>query len=39
MTKYSEAKAVLLANAQQTANFVYEDIICRYRYSNFLISD
>ena len=39
MTKYLEAKVVPLANIQQTANFVYEDIICRYRCSNFLLSD
>jgi len=39
MTKYPETKAVPLANAQQTAIFVYEDIICRHGYPNFLLSD
>src|SRR5437868_11678822 len=39
MTKYPEAKAVLLANARQTAIFVYEDIICRHGCTNFLLSD
>ena len=39
MTKYPKAKAIPNANAQQTADFIYEDIICRYGYSNFLLSD
>ena len=39
MTKYPEAKAVPSANTQQTADFIYEDIICRYGYSNFILSD
>ena len=39
MTKYPEAKAVPNATAQQTADFVYEDIICRHGCPNFLISD
>jgi transposase InsO family protein len=39
MTKYPEAKAVPNATAQQTADFVYEDIICRHGCPNFILSD
>src|SRR5260363_345389 len=39
MTKYPEAKAVPNATAQQTADFIYKDIICRHGCSNFILSD
>src|SRR6266540_1414801 len=38
-TKYLEAKALTNANAKSVANFIYEDIICRYGCSRKIISD
>src|SRR6266540_1751454 len=38
-TKYSKTKALINANAKSVANFIYEDIICRYGCSRKIISD
>ena len=39
LTKWPEAKAVPAANAQEAANFIYEDIICRHGCPTYLLSD
>jgi IS30 family transposase len=39
MTKWPEAKAIPQATAQQVANFIYEDIICRHGCPQLLLSD
>ena len=39
LTKWPEAKAVPTANAQEAANFIYEDIICRHGCPVYLLSD
>src|SRR6266498_4086791 len=38
-TKYSEARALINANAKSVANFIYKDIICRHGCSRKIISD
>src|SRR6266542_93929 len=38
-TKYPEARALTNANAKSVANFIYEDIICRYGCPRKIISD
>src|SRR6266542_648596 len=38
-TKYPEARALANANARNVANFLYEDIICRYECPRKIISD
>src|SRR6266498_5552562 len=38
-TKYPEARALANANARNVANFLYEDIICRYGCPRKIISD
>ena len=39
LTKWSEAQAVSNANAEATANFLYETIICRYECLQKILSD
>ena len=39
MTKWPEAKAIPQATAQQVANFIYEDIICRHGCPHIILSD
>src|SRR6266498_1593018 len=38
-TKYPEVRALANANARNVANFIYEDIICRYGCPRKIISD
>jgi len=37
--KYPEAKTMTNVDAKSVANFIYEDIICRYDCSEKIISD
>ena len=39
LTKWPEAQAVSNANAEATANFLYETIICQYEYPQKILSD
>src|SRR6266542_5989879 len=38
-TKYHEARALINANAKSVANFIYENIICRYGCLRKILSD
>lgn len=39
LTKWSEARVIPEATAQQVTNFIYKDIICQYGYPNLILSD
>src|SRR6266542_4884927 len=38
-TKWPEVRAIKIANAEEVLNFIYEDIICRYRYPQKILTD
>ena len=39
LTKWPEAKVISNATAEETEKFIYEDIICWYRYSQIILSN
>src|SRR5206468_1014593 len=39
LTKWPEARVIKMANAKEVLDFIYEDIICRYGYSQKILTD
>ena len=39
LTRQPEAKAILDANTETLVKFIFEDIVCRYRVSQVILSD